>query len=112
MLLLATTNFAVVFAPVPCQGPAHLSVRYCDVNYHSISAGFLILISLLMKRQTDNHSPGAMTRFPRLTDSVISNQLPKQLRLEPVSQTGHLTSSLFNIDKMLSFAISNKLNDK
>ena len=30
VLLLATTNFAVMFAPVPGQGPAHLSDRYSD----------------------------------------------------------------------------------
>ena len=30
VLLLATTNFAVMFAPVPGRGPAHLSDRYSD----------------------------------------------------------------------------------
>ena len=30
VLLLATTNFAVMSAPVPGQGPAHLSDRYSD----------------------------------------------------------------------------------
>ena len=34
VLLLATTNFAIMFAPVPGRGPAHLSVadfqqRFC-----------------------------------------------------------------------------------
>ena len=28
--LMATTNFAVMFAPVPGRGPAHLSDRYSD----------------------------------------------------------------------------------
>ena len=30
VLLLATTNFAVMFDPVPGRGPAHLSDRYSD----------------------------------------------------------------------------------
>ena len=30
VLLLATTNFAVMFAPVPGRGPAPLSDRYSD----------------------------------------------------------------------------------
>ena len=30
LLLLATKNFAVMFAPVPGRGPAHLSDRYSD----------------------------------------------------------------------------------
>ena len=30
VLLLATTNFAVMSAPVPGRGPAHLSDRYSD----------------------------------------------------------------------------------
>ena len=30
VLLLATTNFAVMFAPVPGRGPAHLSDQYSD----------------------------------------------------------------------------------
>ena len=30
VLLLATTNFAVMFAPVPGRGQAHLSDRYSD----------------------------------------------------------------------------------
>ena len=30
VLLLATTNFAVMFAPVPGRGSAHLSDRYSD----------------------------------------------------------------------------------
>ena len=30
VLLLATTNFAVMFAPVPGRGPVHLLDRYSD----------------------------------------------------------------------------------
>ena len=33
VLLLATTNFAVMFAPVPGRGPAHLSDRYSDFQH-------------------------------------------------------------------------------
>ena len=51
VLLLATTTFAVMFTPVPGQGPAHLSDRYSD--FRNVSAAFLILISLLVKRQTE-----------------------------------------------------------
>ena len=65
VLLLATTNFAVMFAPVPGRGPAHLSDRYSDFQqrflicrigtptFSNVSAAFLILISLLVKRQTE-----------------------------------------------------------
>ena len=51
VLLLATTNFAVMFAPVPGRGPAHLSDRYSD--FQQRFAAFPILISLLVKRQTE-----------------------------------------------------------
>ena len=30
VLQLATTNFAVMFAPVPCRSPARLSDQYSD----------------------------------------------------------------------------------
>ena len=33
VLLLATTNFAVMFAPVPGRGLAHLSDRYSDFQH-------------------------------------------------------------------------------
>ena len=41
VLLLATTNFAVMFAPVPGRGPAHLSDRsdrYSD--FHQLFCRF------------------------------------------------------------------------
>ena len=46
VLLQATTNFAVMFAPVPGRGPAHLSDR--TPTFSNVSAAFLILISLLV----------------------------------------------------------------
>ena len=33
VLLPATTNFAVMFTPVPGRGPAHLSDRYSDFQH-------------------------------------------------------------------------------
>ena len=51
VLLLATANFAVMFAPVPGRGPAHLSDRYSD--FQQRFCRFLILIILLVKRQTE-----------------------------------------------------------
>ena len=51
VLLLATTNFAVMFAPVPGRGPAHLSDRYSD--FQQRFCRFLILMSLLVKRQSE-----------------------------------------------------------